>query len=117
MRANDDNLRTILSQKETPELTGDFDDRLMTRIHKNSVQMSAEKKYIRLMYSFFAVGLVLGFILSSIIGNVAIDIRDSSFIINKWFLQLPFVGVLLFVFEKLYRTMQFRKDKRNLFDL
>jgi len=99
-----DNMKYILSQKETPEPDGDFEDRLMARIRRRSAQMAVEKKYARLMYSFFALGLAFGLVLSLFMGNITIDIRDASFVVNRWFLQLPVVAILLFVFEKLYQT-------------
>ena len=102
-----DNLKSILQKKEEPKLSEGFDIKMMSLIHKHSKEKNSRKRSIRLIYIFFALGLVLGLNISFSFENIEVPYLDFS--INRQFLGIPLILGLIFIFDKVYKTIQFQK--------
>ncbi len=102
-----DNLKTILQKKKEPKLSEGFDVKMMSLIHKHSKEKNSSKKSIRLIYIFFALGLALGLNVSFSFENIEIPYFEFS--INRQFLGIPLIFGLIFIFDKVYKTIQFQK--------
>ena len=110
---SEDNFRQLLSAKECIRPGADFDNELMARITKHAASKSAEKKYLKLMYLFFIVGLILGFSIALSFVDMEFFIGDYQFSINKYLLSIPVVIVILFLFEKIYKATLVRNGKER----
>ena len=107
-------LRSILVEKEIPHLDDSFEDRIMLQLQKKAVVHKTENNYFRLMYVFFALGLVFGILLSFTIINKEFSFLGVDFIVNRVMLLIPLVVILLFLFEKVYKTILFRSGKEEI---
>ena len=107
-----DNLRTILQKKEEPKLNAEFDIKMMSLIHNHSKEKNLNKKNIRLIYIFFGLGLVLGFNVSFSFENIEIPYLEFS--INRQFLGIPLILGLIFIFDKVYKIIQFQKGDTEI---
>ena len=96
-----DNLKTILQKKQVPKLDEEFDMNMMTIIHKHSIAKQSKKKYVKLIYLFSVLGLILGLNLSFSFTNIKISLYDFS--MNQQFLGIPIIISLIFIFDKVYR--------------
>lgn len=117
MIKNDDNLRSILLEKETPTLNPDFEDKMMLKIHQHVSVKERNKENVLLIYLFFALGLVLGFVGSFSLENITIPFRGIMININRLVLFIPLIIGLLFLFEKVYKTILFQKGKEEIFEI
>ena len=113
----DNNLQLLLQKKETPELNESFENRMMDQIHLIKSTKSLKNKYIRLMYMFFALGLILGLYISSSLVNKIVSIGELNFTFNQLFFQIPFIMIFLFIFDKIYKSILFLKGKREIFEI
>ena len=109
----DDNFKQLLNGRENIELTDDFDNNMMSLIHKQAKHKSEEKKYLKLMYLFFILGLVFGFLIALTFVDQEFSIRDYEFSLNKIILIIPLVFIILLIFEKLYRATMISKGKED----
>lgn len=109
----EDNLRKYLKEKETVRLSNDFDKEMMLAINKHVLNKSMDKKYFRFMYLFFALGLILGFMIAASFVDLEFVIGGSRFIIYRILLVLPLIVILLFLFEKVYKATMVRIGKEK----
>ena len=107
--------KSILQKKEAPKLNEDFDSKMMSIIHKHSVVKDTNKKNIRLIYLFFILGLILGLNVSFSIENIRIPFIDLS--INRYFIGIPLIISLMFVFDKVYKISQYQKGNNEIFKI
>lgn len=107
-------LQSILAEKEVPLLDEAFEERMMFQLHQKTSVHKTEKHYLRLMYMFFALGLIFGILLSFTIIDKELSFGGMSFIIDKVVLVIPLIAVLLFLFEKIYKTILFREGKEEI---
>ena len=109
----DPKLKQFLLEKENLQLTDDFDSNMMLMINKQASKRINEKRYIKLMYLFFILGLMLGFVIAITLVDTEISLGDTAFTINKLILQIPLVIALLFLFEKIYKATLVRIGKEE----
>ena len=117
MIKNDDNLQSILQKRETPKLNNDFEDNMMAMIHSQVAAKETNKKNFILIYLFFALGLALGFIISFSFENITIPFYGFTVDISKYAFTIPLVFGLLFLFEKVYKTILFQQGKKRIFEM
>ncbi len=113
----DAGLQLILLNKEKPTLDGAFEDRMMAQIHQRATVKSSDRRYLRLMYMFFALGLMFGILVSFTVIDREFTFGDITITVNRLLLLIPLVVVLLFLFEKIYRIKLFREGKEKIFDI
>ena len=113
----DPKLKQFLLEKESLQLTDDFDSNMMLIINKQASKRVNEKRYIKLMYLFFLLGLMLGFVIAITLVDTEISLGDTAFTINKLILQIPLVIALLFLFEKIYKATLVRRGKEEFTNL
>ncbi len=101
---NEDNFKRFLLEKEHVQLTDDFDNNIMFHIKKHALSKSKDKKYLKLMYLFFLLGLVFGFAIAVTFVDLEFFIGRSKFLINKLILQIPLIVIILFLFEKVHKA-------------
>jgi len=109
----EDNLKKYLKEKERAHLTDDFDNDMMLIINKHALNKSKDKKYLRLMYLFFATGLLLGFMIAISFVDLEFIIGDNKLIVYRMILMLPLIVILLFLFEKVYKATMVRIGKEE----
>lgn len=109
----EDNLKKYLKEKETVRLSDDFDKEMMLTINKHVLDKSKDKKYFRFMYLFFALGLILGFMIAASFVDLEFVVGGSKFIIYRMILILPLIIILLFLFEKVYKATMVRIGKEK----
>ncbi len=102
MKSN--NFKNILSEKEEKSLPDNFDDNMMTLIRKHASNKATSKQYIRLMYLFFVLGIAFGVVIAFTVVSIDFTFLGRNFSINESILILPLVGLILIVFEKIYKT-------------
>jgi len=85
----------------------------MTIIHKHSIEKERKKKYVRLIYLFSALGLILGLNLTFSFTSIKIPYYDFS--INRQFLGIPLIVGLIFIFDKAYNITQLHKEDYKIF--
>ncbi|PCH67953.1 MAG: hypothetical protein COC06_10405 [Bacteroidales bacterium] len=107
-------LQSILAEKEIPHLDESFEERMMLQLHKKAIDYKTENHYFRLMYVFFALGLIFGILVSYTMINKEFSFLGMDFIVNKVVLLIPLVVALLFLFEKVYKTILFRSGKEEI---
>jgi len=107
----ENNFMQFLSEKESMTLPDDFEDSLMAIIKKHASEKDVNKKYLRLMYVFFGLGLILGFMLSATFENQEFLIFGNTFTINSMILSIPLSAVLLLLFGLVYKATLVRKGK------
>ena len=107
-------LQSILAEKEVPLLDEAFEERMMLQLHQKTSAYETEKHYLRLMYLFFALGLFFGILISFTMIDKEFSFGGLSFIIDKAILVIPLIAVLLFLFEKVYKTLLFREGKEEI---
>lgn len=117
MIEKDDLLKTLLESKETPRLNSQFELNMMKEIHHQASSLNLKKKYLYLMCFFFGVGLLFGLNLATLISDVTITILGQSFNVSIIWMTLPLVGILLFVFDKIYRSIFYINGKEGIFDI
>jgi len=108
----DKNLQEILQKKEGPALSENFEESTMTKIYQSESSKSSERRYIRLIYLFFALGLILGFILSTSFMDNEIFLFGLNLAENTLLLQIPMALVIIWLFEKIYRIVLFQKGRK-----
>lgn len=113
----DPNLRSTLQKKNMPKPPGDFEVRVMDHLHRSSPVKSREKSYIRMIYLFFALGLTLGFVLSSAFIGDSFSLFGLSLSENISLLHIPLAGVMIWLFEKIHRVWRFQKGEAGLSDI
>ena len=113
----EDKLKTYLKEKETFRLSDDFDNDMMLKINKHAMNKSKDKKYLRLMYLFFASGLLLGFIIAISFVDIEFIFRDNKFVIYRMVLLFPMIIILLFLFEKVYKATMVRIGKEKFLSI
>lgn len=110
---NKDNLKQFLKAKEKVRLPDGFDDDMMLLIKKHVLNKLKDKKHLKLMYLFFVLGLVLGFIIAVTFVDLEFLIGSTKFSINKLILQIPMIVIILFLFEKIYKATLVSIGKRK----
>ena len=113
----DKNLQSMLHKKEMPPLSEDIEQRTMSKIYQRASSKSRQRRYIRLIYLFFALGLILGFVLSSSFMDNEIILFGFNLSENPFLLQIPMVVVLIWLFEKIYRIVLYQKGKEEAYDI
>lgn len=108
-----DGFKKILSEKENVTLSEDFDNEMMSALNMHIIKKATDKKYIRLMYFFFTLGLIFGFIIAFSIVDVEFSLNDKVYFINKFVLQIPLILVILLIFEKIYKATLVNKGKEK----
>ena len=106
-----DNLKSILRQREIPELSENFDRQIMENIYKTASRRKTEKKYLKLMRFYFAAGVVLGMLLTTTLINIDISIGEKVYEIDKIVFLIPIIVTLLFLFERIYKATLYDKRK------
>ncbi len=109
----EDNFKKYLKEKESVRLSDDFDKDVMFMINKHALNKSKDKKYLRLMYLFFASGLLLGFMIAISFVDLEFIIGGNKHIVYRIILILPLILVLLFLFEKIYKATMVRIGKEK----
>ncbi len=99
-----DNFKNILSEKKSKSLPDNFDDNMMLLLNKHAKSKATSKRYLRLMYLFFALGLAFGLAIAFMVVSIDFTVFGKNFSINESILILPVVGAILIIFEKIYRT-------------
>jgi len=107
-----DNLKSILQKKQVPKLNEEFNMNIMSVIHKHSLEKKRTNKYVRLIFLFSALGLILGLNLSFSFTNIEISYYDFS--INRQFLGIPIIIGLVFIFDKVYHSTQLYKKYSSI---
>lgn len=109
----DDKLKRMLSEKENVAIPEDFDDNMMSFIRKHAAEQVVERKYIRLMYLFFVLGVALGFVVAIMFNNVELSLMGKVYTVHKLAVAIPLVLIILFVFERIYKAtlVSLGKDK------
>lgn len=115
MMIQTDNLKRILQKKQVPKLDDEFETNMMSLIHKHSTVKNSNKKSVRLIYLFFALGLILGLNVSFSFENIKIPFYEFS--ISQRFLGIPLIIGLIFIFDKVYKIIQFQKGNDEVFKL
>jgi hypothetical protein len=100
----EDNLKRYLKEKKSVRLSRSFDDNMMALIKKHALYKSKKKKYLSLMYLLFVLGLLSGFTIAVTLVDTEVLIGSVKFSVNKIFLQIPLISVILFLFEKIYKA-------------
>ena len=113
----DDKFKQLLTQKESPLLSFDFEERMMTQIHEKVAENGTKRHYLRLMYLFFGIGLLFGSFISISLTNKHINVSNWEFDSLRYLLLIPVALILLFVFEKIYRIKLFKKGEEGIFDI
>lgn len=109
----EDKFKTYLGEKETFRLSGDFDKSMMILIHKRAISKSTDKKYFRLMYLFFAIGLILGFTIAISFVDLEFTNSGNKLADYRMLLLFPLIGILLFLFEKIYQATMVKIEKEK----
>ena len=117
MMDRDKNLQNILQKKETPQLSENLEQRTMSKIYQRVSSKSGQRRYIRLIYLFFALGLILGFILSSSFMDNEISFFGLNLAENPFLLQIPLALILIWLFEKIYRIILYQRGKEEAYDI
>ena len=100
----EENFKNFLLEKESDKISEDFDNNMMVILNKHHSSKSEKKKYIRFMYIFFSLGLILGVILSATFENVILSWGDYHLTIDKMVFQILIVLVMLLIFERIYKA-------------
>ena len=93
----DNKFKQILEDKEIVQLPEDFNVNMMSIIKKHSRKKADNKKEIKLMYMFFIFVLIFGLLIT----NMFLD--KNSYLLNNLTIA-PFVIIILYLFEKVYRA-------------
>jgi len=109
----EDKFIIYLKEKKNVHLSDDFDKDMMLMINKHALNQSKDKKYLRLMYLFFASGLLLGFMIAVSFVDLEFIIRGNRLIVYRMILMLPLILILLFLFEKVYKATMVRFGKEK----
>lgn len=117
MMERDKNIQNMLQKKETPQLSENFEQRTMAKIYQRTSSKSSERRYIRLIYLFFALGLILGFILSSSFMDNEVFLFGLNLAEHTLLLQIPLALIIIWLFEKIYRIVLFQKGKEEVCDI
>jgi len=109
----EERLGQILSEKEIKRMPDDFDDHIMSIIRKHAANNVTERKYIRLMYLFFALGVMLGFVIALMFHNPEFSFMGKEYTVHKLAIALPMVLIILMIFERIYKAtlVSMGKDK------
>ena len=99
------------SSKESMTLPDGFEDNLMDVIKKHAAEKDVSKKYLRLMYLFFGLGLIFGLLLTTTLQDVEFSILDRTYIINKVLFSIPLSAAILLMFGQVYKATMVRKGK------
>ena len=110
-----DRLRTILQKKESPKLNEEFETNMMSLIHKRSAVENSNQKSIKFIYLFFILGLLLGLNISFSLENI--NIPFLKYAISQRYMAIPLVIGLIFIFDKVYKIIQFQKGNDEVFKL
>jgi hypothetical protein len=113
----DPNLQSTLRKKNMTTPPGDFEVRVMERLPRSGSVKSREKSYIRMIYLFFALGLTLGFVLSSAFIGDSFSLFGLSLSENISLLHIPLAGVMIWLFDKIHRIWRFQKGEARLSDI
>lgn len=107
-----DRFSDILAEKDSgmiiPE---DFESNMNAIIKKQALEKASNLKSVRLMYLFFALGLIFGIILSTKLENLEFSLLDQSFIIDKMVLLFPIIAIILIIFGKIYNATLIKNGK------
>lgn len=109
----DENFKHILLEKEHDGISRDFESDMMQLIHKHASGKVTERKYIRLMYLFFLLGLMLGIVIAVSLADKEFTVFGYQFIINRLVLQIPLVIAILVIFEKIYKATLVSRGKED----
>ncbi len=113
----DKNLQSMLQKKETPQVSENIEQRTMSKIYQRASSKSGQRSYIRLIYLFFALGLILGFILSSSFMDNEMSLFGLNLAENSFLLQISLALVLIWLFEKIYRIILYQRRKEEAYDI
>ena len=108
----DENFKQILIEKESFQISDDFDKKMLSIIKSRSMNKANKRKEIVLLYLFFVIALIFGLILV----NQFVDLR-SNILNNKLgknnLVLIPYIFIILFLFEKVFRAtlVSFGKEK------
>ncbi|MFO7657988.1 MAG: hypothetical protein R6W78_13075 [Bacteroidales bacterium] len=100
----DDSFKRFLLEKKSVHLPDDFDNDMMFLIKKHALNKSKMNIHFKLMYFFFILGLLLGFIIAITFVDLEFFIGNNKFLLNKIVLQIPLIVTILFLFEKIYKA-------------
>ncbi len=105
-------LVNLLSYKEIPELSKEFDDRIMSGVHKIAQSNSLKRSYLRLAWIFFFLGLFAGIFISLSLTGSQEDLTLNPFFDRRLIIQVFCSVAVLLLFEKLYRLTAEIRMKR-----
>ena len=100
-----------------PPLSEDIEQRTMSKIYPRAYSKSSQRSYIRLIYLFFALGLILGFVLSSSFMDNEMSLFGLNLAENPFLLQIPLALVIIWLFEKIYRIILYQRGKEKAYDI
>lgn len=108
----DEKFKQILVEKESFQLGEDFDKKMMLMIKSHSKKREAKSKEIILMYLFFFLVFTFGLVLV----NQYVDLCSytlSNKLGIKNLVLVPYIFIILFLFEKVFEAtlVSFRKEK------
>lgn len=111
----DNKFKQILEDKEIVQLPKDFNDNMMSIIREHSKKRADNKKEIKLMYMFFIFVLIFGLLITNILLDKNSYILSNNIEVNNLILA-PFVIIILYLFEKVYRAtlISFGKEKFSI---
>ena len=117
MMDRDKNLQSMLQKKETPQVSENIEQRTMSKIYQKASSKSTEIRYVRLIYLFFALGLILGFVLSTSFMDKEISLLGLNLTEHTLLLQIPLALVIIWLFEKIYRIILYQNGKEEAYDI
>jgi len=117
MMDRDKNLQSMLQKKETPQVSENIEQRTMSKLYQRASSKSGQRRYIRLIYLFFASGLILGFVLSTSFMDMKISLLGLNLTEHTLLLQIPLALVIIWLFEKIYRIILYQNGKEEAYDI
>ncbi|WP_416865549.1 MAG: hypothetical protein ACMVP2_24720 [Imperialibacter sp.] len=116
MISENDRLKKLLAKKELTELDENFEEVVMDQVFREAKRFSVTHKYIRRMYVCFGVGFVLGLVAMFSISNLEVSLGEWELTIPSFVLQVPFVLLILFLVDRLYKARQFSRGEMDVFN-
>ena len=109
----EDKFKELLFEKHQVKLTDDFDKNMMNIINKHAIIKSKERKYFKLMYLYFIVGLAFGFLKTINFIGIDFSFGNYNILIDRLSLQIPIIIALLVIFERIIKATLVKNKKQE----
>ncbi|WP_339811155.1 hypothetical protein [uncultured Imperialibacter sp.] len=116
MTTDNDKFKQLLAKKDLPVLDDNFEEMVMDQILKEELRSSIAGQYVRKMYVFFGAGFVLGLVAMFSISNVVFSWGEWEVTIPPVVLQVPFVLLLLFLIDRIYKARRLSRGEMDVLD-